>query len=126
MDLFIQLSVVFVGLLFTIFLLRYLLRSDKKVKNLFTAEDGTQFHNEKLCIEYNLLYNRLKSLYQTDYDLKSKNKKDVLGMNALFVSKLKSEGFSDIKSLLKYKDDFKILSDLMNTQELSDDERINS
>ena len=125
-DLFIELSLVFVGFLFTIFLLRYLLTSDKKEKKVFVAEDGTEFDNEKLCTEYNVVYKRLIRLYQDDSDIKTRKKKEVLGMKSLFLSKLKDEGFSDIKTLFTYKDDFKTLSDLLHYQEPQDGETLNS
>ncbi len=121
-NLLIELLLILAGLLFTIFLFRYLFSSDISQDKVFLAVDGTKFDNQRSCNEYDLLYKRLICLYQEDALLKSKNKKEILGLNLLFVKQLKNEGFSDIKTLINYKDDFHKLTELLNSDVLLEEE----
>ena len=82
-------------------------------KKSFTAKDGTTFDNQSELEVYQALYDKTIPLFMSDDELGSA--KSILGFKKSFLSKLKSEGFSDLKSLVKYRKEFKSLSDLINT-----------
>ena len=58
-------------------------------------------------------YDKTIPLFMSDDEIGSAQ--SILGFKKSFLSKLKSEGFSDLKSLVKYRKEFKSLSDLINT-----------
>ena len=82
-------------------------------KKSYTAEDGSVFDSQSDLDSYNNLYNKTKPLFMLD------NQKDssqlILGFKKVFISKLTAEGFSDLKTLVKYREQIKSLSDLINT-----------
>ena len=100
---FILIAIVFLGL--------YLFKSINKKS--FTAEDGSVFDNESDLDVYKKLYEKTKPLF-SNYDEKS-SAQQILGLEKSFISKLKTEGFSDLKTLVKYRVQFKSLSDLINS-----------
>ncbi len=81
-------------------------------KKSFTAKDGSIFDNKSELDLYENLYEKTIPLFLPDDD-KNTNQ-SVLGFQKSFLTKLKSEGFSDLKSLVKYRKQFKSLSDLIN------------
>ena len=81
-------------------------------KKSFTAEDGSVFDNQSDLDLYKNLFDKTKPLFSKD-DLKSSDQQ-ILGFEKSFISKLKTEGFQDLKTLIKYRKQIKSLSDLIN------------
>jgi len=94
-----------------VFLTLFLFKSINKKS--FIAVDGSVFDNQSDLNIYQNLYEKTKPLFISD------DKKDsaiaILGFQKSFLTKLKAEGFPDLKSLVKYREQFKELSDLINT-----------
>ena len=82
-------------------------------KKSFKAKDGTSFDNQTELEVYETIYDKTIPLFMSDDEIGSAQ--SILGFKKSFLSKLKSEGFSDLKSLVKYRKEFKSLSDLINT-----------
>tara|TARA_Y100001968_G_C19398330_1_gene739593 strand:+ start:1425 stop:1757 length:333 start_codon:yes stop_codon:yes gene_type:complete len=82
-------------------------------KQSFTAEDGSVFDNKSDLDIYQNLYDKTKPLFSSDDD--NGTAKKILGFEKSFISKLTTEGFPDLKALIKYRNQFKSLSDLINT-----------
>ena len=82
-------------------------------KKSFTAEDGSVFETQSDLEVYQKLYEKTKSLFSADYETVSSQQ--TLGFDKSFLYKLTTDGFADLKSLLKYRKQFKSLSDLINT-----------
>jgi len=93
------------------FLSLFLLKSINKKS--FTALDGSVFDNQYDLDLYQNLYEKTKPLFISDNEKYSPQQ--LLGFEKLFLSKLTTEGFSDLKTLVKYRKQFKSLSDLINT-----------
>ena len=100
---FILVAIVFLGL--------YLFKSINKKS--FTAEDGSVFDNASDLDVYNKLYEKTKPLFSSDAEKGSVQ--SILGFEKSFITNLSSEGFPDLKTLVKYRKQFKSLSDLINT-----------
>ena len=100
---FILVAIVFLGL--------YLFKSINKKS--FTAEDGSVFDCESDLDVYQKLYEKTKPLFNSDVEKASAQ--SILGFEKSFITKLSSEGFSDLKTLFKYRKELKSLSDLINT-----------
>ena len=94
-----------------VFLALFLFKSINKKS--YRAEDGSVFDSQSDFDSYKILYNKTKPLFMRD------NQKDssqlILGFEKVFISKLTAEGFSDLKTLVKYREQIKSLSDLINT-----------
>ena len=82
-------------------------------KKSFTAEDGSVFDSESDLDVYQKLYDKTKPLFSSDAEKSSAQ--SILGFERSFITKLSSEGFPDLKTLVKYRKQFKSLSDLINT-----------
>jgi len=82
-------------------------------KKSFTAEDGSVFDTQSDLDLYQNLYDKTKPLFSPDNEKGST--KQILGFDKLFLSKLTKEGFPDLKTLVKYREQFKSLSDLINS-----------
>ena len=82
-------------------------------KKSYTAEDGSVFDSQSDLDLYQNLYEKTKLLFSPDDDKGSSQQ--ILGFEKLFLSKLTKEGFSDLKTLLKYRKQLKSLSDLINS-----------
>ena len=100
---FILVAIVFLGL--------YLFKSINKKS--FTADDGSVFDSESDLNVYQKLYEKTKPLFSNDAVKGSAQL--ILGFEKSFITKLSSEGFPDLKTLVKYRKQFKSLSDLINT-----------
>ena len=100
---FILVSIVFLGL--------YLFKSINKKS--FSAEDGSVFDSESDLDVYQKLYDKTKPLFSSDAEKSSAQ--SILGFERSFITKLSSEGFPDLKTLVKFRKQFKLLSDLINT-----------
>tara|TARA_B100000700_G_scaffold324919_1_gene432290 strand:+ start:26 stop:358 length:333 start_codon:yes stop_codon:yes gene_type:complete len=82
-------------------------------KKSFIAEDGSVFKNQADLDLYERLYERTKPLFSI---IEVKGSSDnVLGFEKSFLNKLNKAGFQDLKILFKYRTQFKLLSDLINT-----------
>ena len=94
-----------------VFLVIFLFKSINKKS--FTAEDGSIFDNQSDLDIYQKLYDKTKPLFSPGDEKGSS--KQILGFEKLFLSKLTADGFPDLKTLVKYRKQFKLLSDLINT-----------
>ena len=100
---FILVAIVFLGL--------YLFKSINKKS--FTATDGSVFDSESDLDIYQKLYDKTKPLFKSD--LENGSPQSILGFDKSFITKLSSDGFPDLKTLVKYRKQFQLLSDLINT-----------
>ncbi len=82
-------------------------------KKSFAADDGSVFDNQKDLDLYQKLYEKTKPIFST-YDEKG-SAQQILGFDKSFLSKLTTEGFPDLKTVVKYRKQFQSLSDLINT-----------
>tara|TARA_B100000579_G_C22586228_1_gene735881 strand:+ start:356 stop:688 length:333 start_codon:yes stop_codon:yes gene_type:complete len=98
-------------LLAIVFLLIFLFKNVNKKS--FVAEDGNVFSSQPDLELYERLYEKTKPLFLVD-DQKSSSQ-PILGFENLFLSKLTSEGFPDLKTLIKFRYQLKLLSDLINS-----------
>ena len=94
-----------------VFLSLFLFKSINK--NSFKAEDGSVFDTQSDLDLYMNLYEKTKPLFSSNNEKASPQQ--LLGFEQLFISKLTTEGFADLKTLVKYRKQFKSLSDLINT-----------
>ncbi len=119
-------SVVLVGLLSTGFLLRFIFSSSAKSKENFKAIDGTAFSSKKECIEYDFLYNKLEFIYNDNNSSAQRRNIASLGLGSSFIKQLKSEGFSDLNSLISNKEQFRKLVELFDVSSMpaNDEEKL--
>tara|TARA_Y100001968_G_C19203232_1_gene641019 strand:- start:279 stop:611 length:333 start_codon:yes stop_codon:yes gene_type:complete len=82
-------------------------------KKSYTAKDGSIFENQSDLDVYENLYDKTIPLF-SPFDEKETST-SLLGFQKSFLTKLTKEGFSDLKSLVKYRNQLKLLSDLINT-----------
>ena len=104
-------AIAFFILIAIVFLLLFLFKSINKKS--FIAEDGSIFDTQSDLDLYLNLYDKTKPLFSADNEKGSSQQ--ILGFEKLFLSKLTTEGFADLKTLIKYRKQFKSLSDLINT-----------
>ncbi len=113
--------VVLVGLLITGLLLRFILLSPGTPKEVFEAIDGTTFSREKDFNEYQLLYERLKPLYEESSSANPKKQNARLGISSAFLQKLKEDGFTNLNLLISNREQFKKLVELFDVSEKTTD-----
>ena len=94
-----------------VFLILFLFKSINKKS--FIAEDGAVFDNQSDLELYKSLYDKTKPIFNLD-DEKGPNQ-PILGFQKSFLVKITNEGFPDLKTLLKYRNQLKSLSDLINS-----------
>ena len=94
-----------------VFLILFLFKSINKKS--FTANDGSIFDSQYELELYQNLYDKTRSLFIKDDEKVSGQQ--TLGFDKFFLSRLTSEGFPDLKTLVKYRKQLKSLSDLINT-----------
>ena len=82
-------------------------------KKSFIAEDGSIFDNQSDLDLYENLYEKTKLLFCNDEE--NSSFQQILGFEKSYLTKLTAEGFPDLKTLIKYRKQFKSLSDLINT-----------
>ena len=104
-------AIAIIILIAIVFLTLFLIKSINKKS--FTAEDGSIFDFQSDLDLYQNLYLKTKHLFSPDDEKLSDQ--SILGFDRLFLSKLTADGFPDLKSLVKYRKQFKLLSDLINT-----------
>ena len=97
-------------LLAILFLLIFLFKSIKK--SSYKASDGSLFDSQSDLDTYQKLIDRTKPLFS--YDNKKSDMPPILGFEVDFLNKIKSDGFNDLKTLIKYKKQLKALSELIN------------
>ena len=95
-----------------VFLALYLFKSINKKS--FTAEDGSVFDSESELDIYQKLFDKTKPLFSSDIE-KGSASQPILGFDKSFISNLTTEGFPDLKTVVKYRKQIKSLSDLINT-----------
>ena len=93
------------------FLILFLLKSFNKKS--FKADDGSVFDSQIDLDIYQNLYEKTMPLFSSNNEEGSVNQ--VLGFQKSFLAKLLTDGFPDLKTLVKYRKQFKALSDLINT-----------
>tara|TARA_Y100001968_G_scaffold235302_1_gene218445 strand:- start:1820 stop:2152 length:333 start_codon:yes stop_codon:yes gene_type:complete len=98
-------------LLALVFLLTFLFKNINKKS--FSAADGTVFTNQTDLEIYERLLEKTKPLFSVAGQKSSSQ--SILGFENLFLSKLTSEGFPDLKTLIKFRNQLKLLSDLINS-----------
>ncbi len=76
------------------------------------ASDGTKFRTEEARNSYEALLQKLKPIYEED---ELKVNKD-FGFKEGFLGLLKSNGFSDLKTLLTFRDDIQKLVELLENK----------
>ena len=94
-----------------VFLSLFLFKSINKAS--YTADDGSIFDNQSDLDLYQKLYDETKPLFSLDPEKGSSQQ--ILGFDKTFLFKLTTDGFPDLKTLLKYRKQLKSLSDLINT-----------
>ena len=82
-------------------------------KKAFTAKDGSVFDRKSDLDFYQNLFDKTMPLF-INYDEKGSSQQ-ILGFEKSFLSKVKTDGFPDLKTLFKYRKQLKSLSDLINT-----------
>ena len=93
------------------FLILFLLKSFNKKS--FKADDGSVFDSQIDLDIYQNLYEKTMPLFSSNNEEGSVNQ--LLGFQKSFLNKLLTDGFPDLKTLIKYRKQFKALSDLINT-----------
>ena len=93
------------------FLILFLLKSFNKKS--FKADDGSVFDSQIDLDIYQSLYEKTMPLFSSNNEEGSVNQ--LLGFQKSFLTKLLTDGFPDLKTLIKYRKQFKALSDLINT-----------
>ncbi len=101
---FLYVGIAIVGIVLTALVLFLLLREQKS----FQSKDGTRFSSQEACNAYEAIYQRLETLYEVEGKESASQSK--LGLSADFLQLLKVGGFGELKTLLRYQDDFKRLS----------------
>ena len=104
-------AIAFFLLLAIVFLLLFLFRSVEKKE--FLAIDGSSFKNQYDLELYESLYEKTKPLF-SDIETTASNQ-SFLGFDKLFLNKLRTDGFDDLKTIVNYRKQFQSLSDLINT-----------
>ena len=103
-------AILFFVFLAIVFLSLFLFKSINKKS--FKANDGSIFENQTDLDVYNSLYEKTKPIFSSP-DERPTNQL-VLGFETSFLIKVTSEGFNDLKTLIKYRKQIKLLSDLIN------------
>ena len=113
--------VALVGFLATGLLLRFIFSNSRKSKEVFQANDGTKFSLEKDLKEYEILYARLKCIYEENPSSDQRKQKAKLGMKVAFLQQLKADGFANLNLLISNKEQFKKLVELFDISQTSPD-----
>ena len=94
-----------------VFLTLFLFKSMNKKS--FLAEDGSVFDKQSDLEIYQNLYYKTEPLFSADEE--NSSSQPILGFEKSFLIKLTTDGFPDLKSIFKYRTQFKSLSDLINS-----------
>ncbi len=82
-------------------------------KKSFTAIDGSVFDTQTDLDVYQKLYDKTMPIFSNDDEKGSSQQ--IIGFDKSFLNKLTKDGFTDLKTLVKFRKQFKSLSDLINT-----------
>ena len=82
-------------------------------KKSFIANDGSVFDSQTDLDVYQKLFEKTKPIFSNDEEKVSSQQ--ILGFEKSFLSKLTKEGFLDLKTIVKFRKQIKLLSDLINT-----------
>ena len=82
-------------------------------KETFIGNDGSVFDSQTDLDSYQNLYEKTKTIFSNDDEKGSSQQ--ILGFEKSFIYKLTTEGFYDLKTLVKFRKQIKSLSDLINT-----------
>tara|TARA_B100001250_G_scaffold395789_1_gene401081 strand:- start:1393 stop:1725 length:333 start_codon:yes stop_codon:yes gene_type:complete len=104
-------AIAFFILLAIVVLLLFLIRGVEKKE--FLATDGSSFKNQNDLELYERLYEKTKPLF-SDVETNSTNQ-SLLGFDKSFLSKLRNDGFDDLKTIVNYRKQFQLLSDLIKS-----------
>ncbi len=104
------LTILFFLLLSIVFIVVFLVTGIKKSN--FVASDGTIFQNQSDLDVYQKLLEKTKILFT--YDQENLKNQLILGFDTSFFNKIRTEGFKDLKTIVKYRKQFEILSELIN------------
>ena len=104
-------ALAFFILLGIVSLLLFLLKSINKKS--FIAEDGSVFNSQNDLDVYQKLYEKTIPLFSIAED--NGSSQQILGFERSFVTKLTTEGFNDLKSLVKYRKQFNLLAELIKS-----------
>ncbi len=110
MDTTLILIAVFISLILG-FLALFLITNFRK--DNFVATDGSSFKAQSDLDLYQDLLLKTKPLFA--FDEFTSSTKTILGYDRTFLTNLKAGGFKDLKTLLKYRNEFKALSALINS-----------
>ena len=111
-NLLIQSLVLVVGLVATIAAFWYLFSSNTNKTNAYVSKDGSRFRDQASCDNYEVICERFTGFFNEEALRSNKNKNELTGLRISFLKLLKEGGFQDVKTLIKYKEDFKKLADL--------------
>ena len=104
-------AIAFFILLALVFLLLFLSKSFNKKS--FIAEDGSVFGNQSDLDLYKNLYEQTKPMFSLESQ--QGTNQVILGFEKSFLTILTKDGFANLKTLVKYRKQFKLLSDLINS-----------
>ena len=109
-----QLGIVFISALIFLAVISFFISRIFSGSITYKASDGTSFTSKKEKQDYELILRRLLPLYGRPADTKSNQaNQNTLDLDRTFLELLKTEGFSNLKLLLTYKEDFIKLSKLL-------------
>ena len=94
-----------------VFLIIFLIKSinDKS----FIADDGSVFENKSELDLYQSIYEKTKPIFSIAED--KDYSQSIQGFEKSFLTKIKSDGFQDLKTIIRYRKQFEKFSDLINT-----------
>tara|TARA_Y100001968_G_C19034680_1_gene561518 strand:- start:250 stop:582 length:333 start_codon:yes stop_codon:yes gene_type:complete len=94
-----------------VFLILFLFKSG--AKKSFRADDGSIFESQSDLDKYQELLEKTKSLFSEN--IEDTPASQLLGFQNSFLTKLTKEGFTDLKTIVKYRKQFQSFSDLINS-----------
>ena len=106
-------QIIFIVITIVVILLIVLILLISKISQKpFIASDGSSFRDKEKLQDYEALLRKLEPLYQEESG--QRKNELILGLDISFISMLKNKGFRSKKELIEYKDQFKLLSGLLN------------
>ena len=102
------LSIIIIAISFFLLILVFTNTRKKTIR----ASDGSLFKDVEELDRYETLLNKIEPLYQDESSERKANL--ILGLELTFIESLR-KGFYNKKKLISYKDQFRILSELLKT-----------
>ncbi|WP_320663974.1 hypothetical protein [Prochlorococcus sp. MIT 1223] len=110
-----QFNLIWIGipsiLLLVFITILFFRKTDKK---FFIAKDGSRFITKEECEKYDSVLEKINRVLQ-NFDNASSSVDD-FGLTTDFIQKLKSNGFNNGKQILKHREEFKTLVDIIYNQ----------